>query len=593
MKIIEKIEIQFYRSLKNSTIQNLNHLNIFSGKNDVGKSNVLKALDAFFNKKQLDFIDEFNKDRLEEVRRDSIKGKQYIKIKITFNNPGGYKTLPLKFSVSKTWDRSGQLIEGIKDDFDTQKKNGKFSPSSLEITRRSLTTFLNRIRYTYVPAIRDERYFTSLLSLLQNTLFEIEEKNKDQQFDNTINDFNRIVGGLTQALNEEYKVVSGIDSSLSFPNEISRIFERLIIDTKSGNYDIPLKLRGDGLRLRYIPTILNYIAKKSRYFEIWGFDEPENSCEYSLSKKLSDQFSDEYIKSAQIFVATHSFNFIALETPETSRFRVYRHQDDTNSTVIPIDAKHLNELEEEMGIIQINQQLAELYTRLLEEYKTAQTITSQINEYHRPYLIFEGKTDNKFFELAYKAKTGNYLESKYLVNEHQADDDGSSVGSGAKFINDFLRNHITKLQTDNVIIGVFDYDSEGVTQLNGLKKSFKQISLQSDNYIVFQHKTKSNVFAMTLVPPAFRANFTHKRHNEYCYLTTELLLQDIDIPVENRFPPSPFDTTVFQFQGKKANFAEKITEKIKNGNAVDLSGFYPTLDLVETITALSQNKNSN
>lgn len=64
MIIISKIDIEYYRSLKKVSIKNINHLNVFSGKNDIGKSNVLKALDTFFNKTKLSFIDDYNKDRL-------------------------------------------------------------------------------------------------------------------------------------------------------------------------------------------------------------------------------------------------------------------------------------------------------------------------------------------------------------------------------------------------------------------------------------------------------------------------------------------------------------------------------------------------
>lgn len=47
--MIEKIEIQYFRSIYRVTIANINDINIFSGKNDAGKSNVLKALNLFFN----------------------------------------------------------------------------------------------------------------------------------------------------------------------------------------------------------------------------------------------------------------------------------------------------------------------------------------------------------------------------------------------------------------------------------------------------------------------------------------------------------------------------------------------------------------
>jgi AAA15 family ATPase/GTPase len=55
MNIIENVEIRHFRSFDGGTgqsrvlIQNLGDLNVFSGANDSGKSNVLRALNLFFN----------------------------------------------------------------------------------------------------------------------------------------------------------------------------------------------------------------------------------------------------------------------------------------------------------------------------------------------------------------------------------------------------------------------------------------------------------------------------------------------------------------------------------------------------------------
>lgn len=47
--MIEKIEIQYFRSIYRISFTNVSSINILTGKNDVGKSNVLKALNLFFN----------------------------------------------------------------------------------------------------------------------------------------------------------------------------------------------------------------------------------------------------------------------------------------------------------------------------------------------------------------------------------------------------------------------------------------------------------------------------------------------------------------------------------------------------------------
>ena len=393
MRIIEQINIQFYRSIKDSKIREINELNVFSGKNDVGKSNVLKALNLFFNKKETNFFEDFNKERLQEVRQDSVKGKQYIKIQITFINPGNYSTLPEKFVVTKSWDRLGNIIGNHKDNFDTLIKRNRFTPRSVDISRRTLTGFLNKIRYTYVPAIRDDRFFYYLLNLLQESLFD---KNKNRNTDGydlgeTLKTFNEQIGIITNKLKKEFQEVSGIESSLSFPTEISELFQRLVIDTKSGDHEIPLKLRGDGIRLRYIPTILNHIAANSKYFEIWGFDEPENSCEYGLSKKLAENFQSNYLEYAQIFVATHSFNFIALNSEKVSKYRVYKEHNLFNSNIIKITKANEQHIQEDIGLLLINDELSKLYEKLQSELLLAEEVKAEITQHQRPYLIFEGK----------------------------------------------------------------------------------------------------------------------------------------------------------------------------------------------------------
>ena len=47
--MIEKIEIQYFRSIYRTTLAKVEAINVLTGKNDVGKSNVLRALNLFFN----------------------------------------------------------------------------------------------------------------------------------------------------------------------------------------------------------------------------------------------------------------------------------------------------------------------------------------------------------------------------------------------------------------------------------------------------------------------------------------------------------------------------------------------------------------
>ena len=52
MKAIKSVEINNFRSIVKLNVGALNRLNIIVGKNDIGKSNFLKALNLFLMTKQ-------------------------------------------------------------------------------------------------------------------------------------------------------------------------------------------------------------------------------------------------------------------------------------------------------------------------------------------------------------------------------------------------------------------------------------------------------------------------------------------------------------------------------------------------------------
>ena len=114
MRIIEKIELTHFRSFLGTPqsfeteISDLKDLNIFSGANDSGKSNILRALNLFFN-------NEISYGNPLEFERDFFLGKKdsskkVIEIGTTFDlskDPKRDKFLPDKFKITKFYDRNG------------------------------------------------------------------------------------------------------------------------------------------------------------------------------------------------------------------------------------------------------------------------------------------------------------------------------------------------------------------------------------------------------------------------------------------------------------------------------------------------------
>lgn len=111
MKLIRRFEIKYFRSIYSASLKQCGSLNVLSGRNDVGKSNVLRALNLFFNgqtdwKTPLDFGRDFSLSRREQVRKESVKGKQFVQVSIEFERPDNFKgSLPERFVVKRNWYR--------------------------------------------------------------------------------------------------------------------------------------------------------------------------------------------------------------------------------------------------------------------------------------------------------------------------------------------------------------------------------------------------------------------------------------------------------------------------------------------------------
>jgi len=494
MNVINKIEIRYFRSLYVVSINQINNLNIFTGKNDAGKSNILKALNLFFNigsdTNLLNFLNDFNKKRFTEIKQDSIKGKQFIQIKITFNRIDGFvNTLPPKFTVTKTWLKDGTVVFGDDLKYLIEKMGKKYNDRN----RASLTMFLKKIKYFYVPAIKDKNIFQNLLLDLRNTLYETI-LNENKVVNDSLSTLNTAISESAIELNKEYRKVTAIETELATSKNLDELFKALNINTKYKDYDIPLDYRGDGIRVRYLPSILDYIAKNSKNICIWGFEEPENSLEYPLANDMVKQFVNEYSKKSQIFITTHSIAFFSINSPKSQLFRCFNNTSE-KGTNIEIYNKEKNDLlkDKEIGIFEILKELHNEYenkiiqleerNNMLEKYKF------DLKNLQKPLLLTEGKTDVSILIKAWSKLYNN--EMPFIIKScdvYAPDHEVSAAGVNQ------LRNQLCSTPYDQInqkVIGLFDRDSEGKKAFT-LDSNFTEINANEK-----RHKNKK-VYAILL-----------------------------------------------------------------------------------------------
>lgn len=525
MEIIKKITVRYFRSIYTLTLSNCRALNIISGRNDCGKSNVLRALNLFFNEqtdwqKRLLFYHDFCVPRLEQVRKESVKGKQFISVEIEFFRPSSYSgSLPLTFSVTRTWLRdSSQYQES--NNLETLSKAGKL-PSSLLTARRGLQTFLNKIHYEYVPAIKDRAYSEHLLGRLQTALL-----------DSTIDDTTgipRLASSLAKsiqrqvnALQKDFHEATGLNTEFRPPRELSSLFQAFSVSTGSdADQSIPLISRGDGIQARYLSSVLNYISVKSNKFFIWGFEEPENSLEFRYAEELAEDFLTEYSANSQIFITTHSPAFVSINHQDAACFRAF--QTDSRTEVVNLSngktaPEHKRELEHELGVLSIQKQVHDLYAIKLEELKSVEEARAaaeqELREFKLPLLLVEGKWDKKIIEVAWKKLRATTMPFRVRVADPIGD--GSAGAS-------MLAKMIEGIHPDDgrSCLALFDQDKEGVHHFERLSKNFSIID--GDNSI----KRHSNglSFAMLLPAPESRTDYVLAQNHMIEFMFSDEVLK--------------------------------------------------------------------
>jgi hypothetical protein len=422
--------------------------------------------------------------------------------------------------------------------------------------------------------------------LLQEELFsESSNDIKTKQIQERAKQLNELISNTTNEVSERFKTLSGIDTSLCVPTEINSLFQKMLVDTKFLDFDIPISGRGDGIKMHYIPSILNYISENSKRHFIWGFDEPENSCEYKLQKEIADEFATIYSKNCQIFLCTHSFAFTNLSGPSISQYRVFKEGIEQGTKIEYITSGNKNIVHEDLGLLSLNCEIEKLFIKHQQDIDNYNKLKSDLHEKGKPVLLFEGSTDIILFELAYRNLYKKELRHEFLINAYPCDpDNGSHIGSGAPQLNGFMYNHISKLHAGNKVIAIFVYDQEGVTQFKALCKKSLYNLLEVPNYRnLAKHTQIDGIFAITLQTPLFRTEFTDD-NPKYCYLSSELLMPDGRIPAANRDFPSKNDRSVFGFKGQKNNFATKQKDDLSSQSCQSLfEGFKPTFELIETL----------
>lgn len=184
-------------------------------------------------------------------------------------------------------------------------------------------------------------------------------------------------------------------------------------------------------------------------------------------------------------------------------------------------------------------------------------------------IVTEGPTDAEILEHAFTVLTDGkipYWKVKPAGNK-------SGGASEVKFLLDKSK----PLSSENeLIIGIFDHDTEGINQFDGLQfdffKDFKRVKKMSG----------ANIFGIKLPVPNFREEYV-RQEREHFYLAIEHYFEDSILLANDLVKPSgiPGLYKIKDSPGTKTSFAKKV-KLMKNP-----SDFKSFITLFETIDEIS------
>mgnify|MGYP005994157897 CR=1 FL=1 len=244
MKIIRKIEVNYLRSLYSANLDDAGDLNVIFGRNDSGKSNLLRALNLFFNGqtepgRRLDFQLDMSDPRKQEAR--DAKGRQFIWIKITFNIPANYHAaLGTEIAIKRQWNRDGDMSQTIFPSIDGGGKQAR------------LTRFLNEIDFSYIPAIKDLNVYADLIERMYGAASE------NTAIAGATSNFVNAIEEQTALLSAQLARLFGAPARLAPPTEMSQLFRNLDFAHGEDGHSL-LRQKGDGIKARHLPELLRFI----------------------------------------------------------------------------------------------------------------------------------------------------------------------------------------------------------------------------------------------------------------------------------------------------------------------------------------------
>lgn len=420
---LENIRIKNFRSLRDVTFDSKD-LTVLVGCNDEGKSNLLRALDLFFNAERRDgYALNWQRDFCAFTKTPKNKAPQ-IEITLTFKLPSTFN-LGEPVMWKRIWRQEGQYNDEMR------LVSGKELPS-----RSKAYSFLRAIRYDYVPAIKGPEYFERILSAVYDMLDATVRSDIRSAAAGFTTEIQRHTTGILSNLEDQL----GLKSEIELPTDLRQLFSELEFRSEIGEHRVGLSQRGDGIKVRHIPVILRWLADqanhlsapgKPRVVTIWGYEEPENNLETRKCFELAEFFISNS-SSIQTFLTTHSPVFYSVFTGAHENVKVLEVQlDSTTGTALTARAigvpSDVDALHSSIGFLDLLEPHVREWKRRVDQLEHRLEEGLDLNH---PTIFVEGPTDKIILDAIRKRFFPNCIQVRIVC--------AKSNGGGHAWVKDSL-----------------------------------------------------------------------------------------------------------------------------------------------------------
>ncbi|WQZ14396.1 ATP/GTP-binding protein [Helicobacter pylori] len=329
--MIQSVRIKNFKNFKNTTIDGFTKLNIITGQNNAGKSNLLEALYYLVGKSMhpctnvLEIYDNIRKEPLTTESKNlmfyGLDTKEEIQIVTTLDN-NQTLDLQIKFIASENQKViESQIIPTAEQTQMSSQLNFTLKKNNEEIYNDYLNIdkFPNQSGYNRQFKNFDPNQLQKLLPFESAVIITPSDvaRKRDVINSNAIHIMNPNIIQAVRKILDDNQLEKRLNQSLNqFDKNIQAIRfnanNQLKLEMKNIKEKVPLSMFGDGL-MKYLHIMSAFIANNATTIYI---DEVENGLHFSrmrlLLEKIIDFINNNKDRNLQVFMTTHSQEFVEI-----------------------------------------------------------------------------------------------------------------------------------------------------------------------------------------------------------------------------------------------------------------------------------------